>query len=131
MAIGSVGLLIATKRRDNPIGWIFLGCGLWLALGVALDGYAAWATVVSPGGFGGTAAEWFGNWTWAPFLCVMLTFPFLLFPDGHLLSRRWRPVAWGSGVVAVTWTLVVAFSSSEYTDSAGQSKPNPYSPRGL
>ncbi len=53
LAIGSVGLLIATKRRDNPIGWIFLGCGLWLAIGVALDGYAAWATVVSPGGFGG------------------------------------------------------------------------------
>ena len=131
LAIGSVGLLIATKRRDNPIGWIFLGCGLWLALGVAVAGYVAWATVVSPGGFGGIAAEWFGNWTWAPFLCVMLTFPFLLFPDGHLLSRRWRPVAWGSGVVAVLWTFVVAFSNAEYTDATGQSKPNPYTPEGL
>ncbi len=128
LAIGSVGLLISTKRRDNPIGWIFLGCGLWLALGVAVNGYVAWATVVRPGGFGGIAAEWFGNWTWAPFLCVMLTFPFLLFPDGHLLSRRWRPVAWGSGVVAVTWSLVVAFSNAEYTDAAGLSKPNPYAP---
>lgn len=131
LAIGSVGLLIATKRPDNAIGWIYLGCGLWLSLGVALDGYTGWATVVSPGGVGGTAAEWFGNWTWAPFLCVMLTFPFLLFPDGHLLSNRWRPVAWGSGIITVIWTLVVAFSSADYSDATGRSKANPYTPDGL
>ncbi len=131
LALASVGLLIATKRRDNAIGWIYLGCGLYLSSALVVGGYATWATVVRPGGFGGTAAEWFGNWVWAPFLCVMLTFPFLLFPDGHLLSRRWRPVAWGAGAVAVFWTVVVAFSSSDYSDAVGRPKPNPYTPEGL
>ena len=28
----------------------------------------------------------------------MVTFLFLLFPDGHVPSRRWRPVAWAAGV---------------------------------
>jgi hypothetical protein len=28
----------------------------------------------------------------------MVTLLFLLFPDGHVPSRRWRPVAWAAGV---------------------------------
>jgi hypothetical protein len=131
LAVGSVGLLIATRRTDNAIGWIYLGCGLWISLAIANYGYTGWATVVSPGSFGGTASEWFGSWPWAPLLAVFLTFPFLLFPDGHLLNARWRPVAWGAGVVTVIWTLSVAFSSTNYTDVTGRPKQNPYTPETL
>lgn len=131
LAVGTVGLLIATKRTDNAIGWIYLGCGLWISVAIANTGYTGWATMVRPGGFGGTASEWFGNWPWAPLLAVFLTFPFLLFPDGHLLNARWRPVAWGAGAVTVTWTLSVAFSSTQYTDASGQPKQNPYTPDAL
>jgi hypothetical protein len=131
VALGTVGLLIATRRPGNAIGWIYLGCGLWLALAIANTGYTGWATVVRPGGFGGTASEWFGNWPWAPLLAVFLTFPFLLFPDGHLLNARWRPVAWGAGAVTVIWTLIVAFSSTQYTDASGRPKQNPYTPEPL
>ena len=131
LAMGTVGMLIANRRPDNAIGWIYLGCGLWIALGIANTGYTGWATLVRPGSFGGTASEWFGNWTWAPLLAVFLTFPFLLFPDGHLLNSRWRPVAWGAGVVTVVWTLGVAFSSTQYTDAAGRPKQNPYTPEAL
>ena len=131
LALGTVGLLIATRRPDNAIGWIYLGCGLWIAVAIANTGYTGWATVVRPGTFGGTASEWLGNWPWAPLLAVFLTFPFLLFPDGHLLNQRWRPVAWGAGVVTVVWTLSVAFSSTQYTDATGQPKQNPYTPEAL
>ena len=34
------------------------------------------------------------QWAWAPGLGLLLTFVPLLFPDGRLPSRRWRPVAW-------------------------------------
>jgi hypothetical protein len=130
LAVGSVGLLMATRRPGNAIGWLYVAGGLWLSFAVALGGYAAWATVVRPGAFGGTAAEWVVNWVWAPFLSVMLTFPFLLFPDGRLVSRRWQPVAWGSGVFAVAWTVVVWFSNANYQDTYGRPKRNPLTPEG-
>jgi len=50
---------------------------------------------------------WFSGWTWIPMILLMGTFLFLLFPDGHLPSRRWRPVAWyAAAVIAVTFTLL-------------------------
>jgi hypothetical protein len=37
----------------------------------------------------------------APGLGLLLTFVPLLFPDGRLPSRRWRPVAWLSAIPIV------------------------------
>ena len=125
VAFASVGFLVATRRPANAIGWLFAAFGLSLSFALALGGYAVWATVVRPGTFGGGAAEWVGNWVWVQ-LSLMLTFPFLLFPDGRLLSRRWRPVAWGSAFFAIAWMVVAWFSSANYEDAAyGRSKPNP------
>jgi hypothetical protein len=42
---------------------------------------------------GGPAALWFYNLAWMP-VFGLLPFLSLLFPDGRLRSRRWRPVAW-------------------------------------
>jgi hypothetical protein len=41
---------------------------------------------------------WLTTWDWAGSAPVLLTFVPLLFPDGRLPSRRWRPVAWLSAV---------------------------------
>ena len=44
------------------------------------------------------------NWLYFP--SGLATFFFLLFPDGHLQSRRWRMVAWfAGGVTAVALAL--------------------------
>lgn len=48
-----------------------------------------------------------GSWTWIPGLVLLLTLVLLLLPDGRLLSRRWRPVAWLS--VASITALSAAF----------------------
>src|SRR5215217_9723782 len=47
---------------------------------------------------GGGLAVWVSHWAWAPGLGLALTFVPLLFPDGRLPSRRWRPVAWLSAI---------------------------------
>lgn len=131
IAIATIGYLVASRRSSNAIGWIYLGCGLWLGAAMLIIVYGVHATVTTQGGFGGTPAVWFSNWWWVPVISVMWTYPFLLFPDGHLLTRRWRPVAWAAGVISLVWSVGVAFSGTEYSDLSGRLVPNPYSPGAL
>ena len=48
------------------------------------------------------------TWIWA-FIYPILPFVFLLFPDGHLPSRRWRPFAWIAGLVNGLFVFMVPF----------------------
>jgi signal transduction histidine kinase len=57
---------------------------------------------------------------------VMLSYPFLLFPDGHLPSRRWRPVAWAIAIATALWGISFAFQQADYSDADNQHIPNPY-----
>src|SRR5215218_4779397 len=94
-----VGALIASHRPENPIGWIFLAVGFFQGLLFAGDEYAIYALLTNPGALPlGAEASWLGQWIWAPGLGLILVFLPLLFPDGHLPSHRWRPVAWLGGL---------------------------------
>ena len=53
----------------------------------------------------GQAAAVYGEISWVPFVLVPATFLLLLFPDGRLLSSRWRPVAW-CAVVGIAGVVV-------------------------
>jgi len=128
VAIGAVGLLLSVRRPGNAIGWIYLGSWVGMTAIVWIGSYAKWATVTHPGGFAGTPAVWLNNWLWVPVIGTLLTFPFLLFPNGHLLTRRWRPVAWAAGVVTVLWSIAFAFEGEDYSDALGRSADHPYTP---
>jgi hypothetical protein len=99
-----VGGLVAWRRPRNPIGWILLAEGLcWQAI-FAAAGYAAYALFAAPGRLpGGAVAAWLLDWTWV-LPIGLLPFFFLLFPDGRLRDRRWRPAAW---LAVLTPLLVV------------------------
>ncbi|MGA8987079.1 hypothetical protein, partial [Aeromicrobium sp.] len=43
------------------------------------------------------SAAAYGQVSWVPFILVPATFLLLLFPDGRLLSPRWRSIAWCAG----------------------------------
>src|SRR6185295_11760832 len=98
-SIGVVGLIVALHQPRNPIGWIYLAVWVGAAGSFALlQEYAYWVETSHPTAPGEPIAVWLGNWTWVPIFTLLLTYPFLLFPDGHLPSPRWRPVAWGIAI---------------------------------
>jgi len=126
VGVGVVGWLIASRRPQNPIGWIYLGC--WLgggALALA-NTYGRWATVTRPGAPVGETAVWLMNWAFVPVIGTLVTYPLLLFPDGHLPTPRWRKVAWATGAVIVLWSVSFALSGADYTDAQSRSAANPY-----
>ena len=130
VSIGVVGWILARRRPENPIGWIYLGVWVGVAIVFAfLEEYATWA--FNHDGPFVDVATWMTNWAWVPILGALLSFPFLLFPDGRLLSRRWRPVAWALGIVLALWSMSFAFETQDYVDAAGRHVPNPFTPEGL
>jgi hypothetical protein len=100
VVFSAVGVLVASRHPGNATGWLFLGVGVATGLGTLAGSYAdAWVA----GGYDdgsrrlGELAAWYGTLSWMPFILVPCTFVLLLFPDGHLLSPRWRWVAWCAG----------------------------------
>jgi hypothetical protein len=95
----TVGALVASRRPENSIGWIFCGAGLVLAVGVFATAYADYALSAGRGSLPGEEyAAWLSTWIGAPGALLAAALLFLLFPDGRLPSRRWRPVVWMAAI---------------------------------
>jgi hypothetical protein len=115
-----VGALIASRRRSNPIGWLFLGFGLIAAVDFAAYEYAYRSLVSHPGSLpgGDVAASIAAHWWRAAFGLVVVGL--LLFPNGRPLNARWR---WVVGLAAATYLGLfvsgIFESSYEFDDRAG------------
>jgi hypothetical protein len=95
VSFATVGALVASRQPGNLIGWIFCALGLFLPLAGASEEYALYALVTKPGSLpGGEVMAWLAAWFAGAINFAMLAFVLLLFPDGRLLSRRWRFVVW-------------------------------------
>jgi hypothetical protein len=87
-----VGALIASRRPGNAVGWVCLAIGVGIATELVATQYALYALETAPGAIpAGSTVGWYGYWASFPFTSCI--FVILLFPDGRLPSRRWRPVA--------------------------------------
>jgi len=110
LAFATVGALIASRRPENPVGWIFGAGALLLALADFAEQYAVYALVTRPGALpGGVIMAWIRLWAGTLGFSLIFTFTLLLFPNGRLLSRRWRSVMWlavgATGLVTITAAL--------------------------
>ena len=100
-----VGAVVASRVPPNPVGWLLLVQGLSWELAAAMASYANYALFVSDRSLpGGRIAAWAVNWLFIPAIGALVVLA-LLFPDGRLPSRRWRPVVW-----LLVLAMVLAFA---------------------
>ena len=88
-----VGAMIASRRPQNPIGWICLADGLLWTLITMIEDYSLYGLAVPgsapfPVGIFALTA-----WMWVPAVGLFGIYLLLLFPDGRLPNRKWRPLA--------------------------------------
>jgi hypothetical protein len=104
LAFATTGALIASRHPRNPVGWIAGGVALVYVLAGIADSFAdGWtAQASSAGPFVRTLVS-IGESLWVVSLGLGGTLLLLLFPDGTLLSRRWRvPAVIAAAALVVT-----------------------------
>jgi hypothetical protein len=125
LAFPLVGALIASKRPKNPIGWICLAVGIIWMIMLISSSYGVYGLLARPGSVPFPAAIGsLGVWMWVPAVGLLGTYLILLFPDGRLPSKRWRPLAWLSGVAIVLVSAGSALSPGPMDGLPGI--PNPF-----
>jgi hypothetical protein len=97
------GRLVASRVPGNAIGWLLGLIGLSLAVTLLAEQYALRGLAVAAGSLpAARVAGWISEvafiFTFAPMFFLVL-----LFPDGRLPSRRWRPVLWVMVAVTAGW----------------------------
>jgi len=126
------GHLLMVRRPGNAIGLLLALVGLLLALEMLTEQYPLYGLVTAPGSLpAARLVGWFCVVV-AVLAVFLLLFLVLLFPDGRLPSRRWRPVRTGFLVVMVA-SVVSQMQAGQYisgglTDILDDSKasyPNP------
>jgi len=104
MIFATIGALIVGRRPNNLIGWSFLAAGLGLAIQSFATEYAIYTVRTDPGILpGGRWLAWL-RWLSFPALTSALAALLLLFPNGRLVSPRWRPVAW----LVICWISLIS-----------------------
>ena len=121
---GAIGVLLAARRPSNPAGWLLGAFAVLYVLGGLgsdygfhwLYGHDLSRSLVAPMMLLGAAASQLAF----PLLITFL----LVFPDGHLLSRRWRLAIWLNTLLAALASLVALLDPNIVGDGHRQ-LPNP------
>jgi signal transduction histidine kinase len=121
-----LGAVVASRQSRNPIGWLLLVAGSFLAIGNFGQAYGLHALIAEPGSLpGGRFAGWLTNMSW-PIPISLLVFLLLCFPTGTLPSRRWRPVAWFAiALYSLLQVTTVIFATLAWSEPFSAGNPAP------
>jgi signal transduction histidine kinase len=120
LSVPLVGAGIARSEPRNPLGWIVLASGCFLPVAAAAYLYARAAFQGRADLPAASWAGWLDGWPWVPAVAVIPVVGLLLFPNGRLPSRRWRPVlVVGIAVLAaISVSLLFGATLLDFPDQA-------------
>jgi hypothetical protein len=121
VVFAAVGMVVASRQPQSPLGWILLAVGLGILLSSVGSTYSVLDFRIDHGTLPlGLLAVWLAD-LWFP--AILLTgLLLILFPAGRLPSARWRwtlrlyLTAWGLSLIA---TFVVAAATPIVINSNG------------
>jgi signal transduction histidine kinase len=128
MVVGysTVGAILASRNPRNPIGWVLMTVALAFGLAFLTEGYARYTLKTNPGALPfGDVAAWFGTWVYAV-MFFGLPLVALLYPDGRVVSPRWRPVPWIVLGCAAAGSLGTALAPGSIEVETGFGVTNPF-----
>jgi signal transduction histidine kinase len=130
---GLLGMLVASRRPHNPVGWLLLVIAVAGSLQGVEDQYARFALLTHPGAPGAVWAEWLNSFgTIAIFPAGAVTWLLVLLPDGHAPSRRWRTALIVGAVDSALLAASTAFAPGPLSVSANNANyPDLNNPLGL
>lgn len=98
-----MGAVIISRYDRHPIGWLLSLVGTVSGLSILTEAYAYWAFEADGPGTSELAgvSAWVSSLMGGQLAIAGMALMYLLAPDGHLLSRRWRYAAWVIGFGAV------------------------------
>jgi hypothetical protein len=123
LAFPLVGALISSRRPGNPIGWICLVAGLFWMFIFLSSATGAYELAKTGTTTSSVTLDALFQWIWVPPVGLLGIYMILLFPDGRLPSRRWRPFAWFAGAAMILTSLAVTLSPGPLEDHPGVSNP--------
>jgi hypothetical protein len=115
----TVGAIVASRRPENPVGWLLCLSGLATSTSSFTSQYAIYALLAEPNSLpAGEAIAWIAAWM-LPIMNGLQVSYLMLFPTGRLPSRRWRWLAWLTVAYILVGVITAAFSPGAYMGSLG------------
>jgi len=112
----AVGALVLSRQPRSAVGWLLCALGLSVALTALADGYAIRGLISEPGSLPAAAmVAWLQSWSPGWWFTLGVPLLFLVFPDGRLPSRRWRPMPALLALLLLIQEAILLFTQRELT----------------
>jgi hypothetical protein len=115
-----VGAMVASHEPANSVGWLMLAIALAFVTAISGTVYAS-----TDGLPGVVAVGWLSSWVWNVWLFLASAVLPLVFPNGRLLSPRWRLVVVLAGVGMTLTILAVVVGPKPLELDSGVTFSNP------